>query len=1237
VQYQGIYPGVDLVYYGNEGQLEYDFIVAPGADPKVISLAVDSTSYKQGSSRRLAPRLDANGDLVLGKEGREIRFHHPVVYQEFEGEKRVRDGRYEVRGNGLISFVVGSYDTKKPLIIDPVLTFSTFLGGASFDRVLGVAVDSSRNIYVTGETNSADFPTAGGVSPNSLASSGTTCGADTCPDVFVTKLDPTGTNLIYSTYIGGDGVDGGEGIAVDGSGNAHITGHTTSSDFPHSGNAYQQSPFLGQSCVDPVSQQAIQCDDAIVVKLNPAGNLLLYSSYFGSVGEETGHAIAINSAGMIFITGYVGSNTFPKTSSAYQTAPGGGTCGVAPSTYNCGDAFVAKFNPALSGTASLIYSTYLGGNGDDYGYGIAVDSSGNAYVTGLTLKNPSQAENFPTKGAYQPTFGGVQDAFVTELNSAGTALVYSTYLGGSQSDDAYGIALDSLGRVYVTGSTLSGNFPTKTGAFQTTQAASGTTCGSRPCYDVYVTKLDTSKAGTLSLVYSTYLGGTNDDISRAIAVDSSGNAYVTGGTKTAETDATPFPLASPLQDHLAGGFDVFVAKIIPDSTLTKPAQLPFSTYLGGANFDAGFGIAVDSSGAAIVAGRTDSSDFPFTLGVVQEAHGGAPTNADSFVAKISPPAAPAVSLSSTREDFGSIGVGFTTAPQTVDLRNEGSAALDIASITITGTYKDDFLVKSNTCGSSVAAAGECAISLTFTPLATGGRDAQLTITDNASGSPHQIPLTGNGTPAPVVSLSPTSLDFGFHLVTTPSTPSAPLKVTVSNTGSATLNFTSILPLTSGDFSQTNTCTAPLAAGGVDTCEIDITFAPSVKGLRPGSFQLTDNAGNSPQTISVRGIGATSGFNFFPPSLAFGDQLVGTTSAKTVALYNGGPTDLSLSVAITLGGSDFAKVNNCSSTLIVDATCYVDVTFKPTTTGLRTGTLRLTSTSTVSLTGTGTIVGISLSPSALSFGNQTVGTTSAAKNIVVTSTGTASLLITNVSFTGDFAKSADTCTGSTVAPTATCTIGIKFTPTATGSRTGTVTLTHNAQSGSPNSVALSGTGTQDFAVSLKTNSPAVTAGQTASYTITFTPAGGFNQNISLTCTGAPKAAVCSVSPNPATMNGTKPTDATVSVTTTARSMAAPILGPGRMPANFGVWPPLTWLAVLLLLLMTANLLCGRRKVVLGLAAMLLIIGLWTACGGGGGGGGPPPTQNGTPAGTYKLTVTATSGGLTHALPLTLKVN
>jgi hypothetical protein len=397
VQYQGIYPGVDLVYYGNEGQLEYDFIVAPGADPKVISLAVDSTSYKQGSSRRLAPRLDANGDLVLGKEGREIRFHHPVVYQEFEGEKRVRDGRYEVRGNGLISFVVGSYDTKKPLIIDPVLTFSTFLGGASFDRVLGVAVDSSRNIYVTGETNSADFPTAGGVSPNSLASSGTTCGADTCPDVFVTKLDPTGTNLIYSTYIGGDGVDGGEGIAVDGSGNAHITGHTTSSDFPHSGNAYQQSPFLGQSCVDPVSQQAIQCDDAIVVKLNPAGNLLLYSSYFGSVGEETGHAIAINSAGMIFITGYVGSNTFPKTSSAYQTAPGGGTCGVAPSTYNCGDAFVAKFNPALSGTASLIYSTYLGGNGDDYGYGIAVDSSGNAYVTGLTLKNPSQAEISPQK------------------------------------------------------------------------------------------------------------------------------------------------------------------------------------------------------------------------------------------------------------------------------------------------------------------------------------------------------------------------------------------------------------------------------------------------------------------------------------------------------------------------------------------------------------------------------------------------------------------------------------------------------------------------------------------------------------------------------------------------------------------------------------------------------------------------------------------------------------------------
>ena len=291
---------------------------------------------------------------------------------------------------------------------------------------------------------------------------------------------------------------------------------------------------------------------------------------------------------------------------------------------------------------------------------------------------------------------------------------------------------------------------------------------------------------------------------------------------------------------------------------------------------------------------------------------------------------------------------------------------------------------------------------------------------------------------------------------------------------------------------------------------------------------------------------------------------------------------------------------------------------------------------VSGTGVAPAPAVTLSTPSLTFGNQLVGTTSSARSVTVTNTGTSALNVSSIAMAGDFAKSADTCTGSPVAPSATCTISATFTPTAAGSRTGTMTLTDDAP-GSPHTVSLSGTGTQDFTLSLKTDSPAINAGQSASYTITFTPSGGFNQTIALTCTGAPRAASCSVSPNSVTLDGTNPSDATVSVTTTARSMVAPLLGPGRMPRNFGVWPPLTWLAILLLLLMTVNLVHDRRKVVLGLTAILFIVGLWTACGGGGGGGSPPPTRNGTPAGTYTLTVTATSGGLSDSLPLTLRVN
>jgi len=1102
VRYQGIYPGVDLVYYGNEGQLEYDFIVAPGADPGSITLEIANSaggaerSVRDGSS---FPRIDESGGLALNTGAEGLRFNRPQVYQIVNGKKRFIPAEYAFRGGGPVGFKLGAYDTTQPLVIDPVLNFSSYLGGNNFDSAVGVAMDST-GIYVAGRTASGSFPTTSGVvQPDPGVGFLNCAGGNACYDAFVSKLSPDGTTLIYSTYLGGSDYDAASGIAVDGSGNIYVTGSSLSPNFPVH-NAFQGTLATASNI------------DAFIAKLDNSGSNLLYSTYLGGPGEDDGIALAVDSSRNVYITGYTVSTKFPATAGAL----GGGTCGTLP----CGDAFVAKFDPSLSGPASLKYSTYLGGDGNDVGQGIAIDSSGNAYVAGSTFANNTPADNFPTMNAFQSAYGGgSDDGFLAKLNSTGTTLLYSTFLGGNGQDDARGIAVASTGNAYLVGVTGSNNFPTK-GAFQNGLATG--TCGSRPCVDAYVTKINTAAAGSASLIYSTYLGGSNDDVATSVAVDASGNAFVAGGTRSKETDTKPFPLDTPLQSTNSGDYDVFVSKFN-----SLGSALTFSTYVGGSNFDAAFGIAVDSAGTIYLAGEADSSDLPITTGTIQAVQGG---GADSFVFRISPLDAPGVSVSSASIDLGNTDIGLTSATKSVILFNVGSATLNISDVSFTGTNAAEF-DQTNTCDASVLAGHNCAIALTFTPTDIGPRTGSLTISTNAAGSPPNILLRGNGTlPGAMDSLSLTSLNFGNQPV---GTPSGTRTVTVTSTGTMPVTFFSVTA--SGDYAASTAClAAPLAP--TSTCTVNVTFTPTASGLRPGTLTLTDDTSASPHTIALSGTGVAPAVTFSTPSLTFGNQLVGTTSS--------------------------------------------------------------------------------------------------AQSVTLTNTGTLALNISNIAMAGDFAKSADTCTGSLVVPSATCTISATFTPTAAGSRTGTMTLIDNAP-GSPHSVNLSGTGTQEFTLSLKTNSPAINAGQTASYTITLTPAGGFNQTIAVTCTGAPKAAACSVSPNSRTLDGTNPFDATVSVTTTARSVTAPLLGPGRMPRNFGVWPPLTGLAVLLLLLMTVNLVYGRRKVVLGLAAMLLLVSLWSAC--GGGGGGPPPTQNGTPAGTYTLTVTATSGGLSHTLPLTLKVN
>ena len=568
VKYEGVYSGIDLVYYGNQRQLEYDFIVAPGADPHRIAFDV------RGAKRI---RQDAHGELILKMSEGEIRWHKPVVYQEKDGARQEIAAYYAITAANRVTFELAKYDASRPLYIDP-LVYSTYLGGSSNDYGSGIAVDSAGNAYVTGQTNSTNFP----VTPGALQTTGDAY------DAFVAKINPEGSALVYSTYLGGSDASWGAGIAVDNSGDAYIIGSTNSTDFPTM-NALQPTFGGGPS-------------DAFVAKINPSGSALLYSSYLGGSSQEFGSQIAVDSAGNAYVTGQTLSTDFPTTPGAFQRVCGGRSTG-------CFDAFVAKINPTGS---AFIYSTYLGGSGIDDGHAgaIAADDAGNAYVTGDT-----GSTDFPTMNPLQASNAGAVNAYVTKINPTGSALVYSTYLGGSKFDWTNAIAVDGTGNVYLTGQSLSSDFPTTPGAFQTANGG---------LYDAFVVKINSTGS---ALVYSTYLGGLDWDQGNGIAVDSTSSAYVTGWTLSPN-----FPTASPLQKKFGGHHqpDAFVSKISPTGS-----ALAYSTFLGGSGNDSGGGIAMDSTGNAYVTGSTNSTDFP-TENPLQPANAG---ESDAFVAKILNPVA----------------------------------------------------------------------------------------------------------------------------------------------------------------------------------------------------------------------------------------------------------------------------------------------------------------------------------------------------------------------------------------------------------------------------------------------------------------------------------------------------------------------------------------------------------------------------------------------------------------------
>ena len=586
VKYTNVYPGVDLVYYGNQGRLEYDFVVKPGADPRQIMLAIQSPPAKSSSMSEL--RIDRRGDLVVGAEGSAVKFRKPVVYQAtfvngaLTADERRRitdrhfvDGKYILKGNRVM-FEVAAYDRSKPLVIDPTLVYSTYLGGKAAAQGYAIAVDASGNVYVTGRTASGQFPTTAGAF-STKASPG-------YADVFVAELNAAGSALVYATYLGGTYDDEGDGIAVDASGDAYVTGWTASANFPTTAGAFQ-TIFGGGF------------DDGFVAKLNATGSALLYSTYLGGRSHDEGHAVALDTSGDAYVTGLSYSSNFPTTAGSLRTTLSG-----------LDDAFVSKLDPSGS---SLVYSTYLGGMWHDDGHGIVVDASGDVYIAGF-----SDSVNFPTTaGAFQTKPGGGYDAFVSKLNSTASALIYSTYVGGANNDFGYGIAVDASGNVHLTGESYSANFPTTPGAFQTTLSGSGTGHD-----DAFVSKLN---AAGSALLYSTYLGGSANNVGYGIAVDGSGHALVTGATTSFDFPTT----ASAFQTTPGGYDDAFFSKLN-----AAGSGLVYSTHLAGKALDEGRGITVDSLGNAYIAGRTESTNFPVTTGAFETI---LQSPGDAFVAKIS--------------------------------------------------------------------------------------------------------------------------------------------------------------------------------------------------------------------------------------------------------------------------------------------------------------------------------------------------------------------------------------------------------------------------------------------------------------------------------------------------------------------------------------------------------------------------------------------------------------------------
>jgi len=734
VAYRGVYPGVDEVFYGNHRQFEYDFVVASGADPARIAMQISGAS-------RITPEPDGSLKLAVSDGSMEMRA--PLIYQQSGGARKLIGGHYVVTNAKQIRFRVDAYDRSQPLVIDPTLIYSTFLGGSEEDQGLAGVVDPAGDFYATGFTVSTDFPLANAIVSTNLGA------ANGNSNVFISELAAAGNNLVFSTYLGGTGSpindeggnmtgDEGLGIALDATNDVYVAGQTFSTDFPLTSNAYQTINGGG----------LIGAQTGFLSVLNPQGSGLLYSTYLGGSNGDTvfGVAAAVeNGQTFAYVGGATSSSNFPTTANAPQPT-------YVSSTF---EGFLSKLNVFPTNSTNLVFSTYIGGTGNssagdgDEVFGVTTDGLGNAYAAGHT----SSSDLPVTPGVFQPTLvsGATYNAFAAKVNTTSApGYTYLTYLGGSGNSNGAGdqadhVAIDSSGNAFLAGDTFSSNFPVKN-AYQSVNNGANNKVS-----NVFVTELNPTAT---ALVYSTYLGGSGNtnvnvfaagDIAFGIALDSADDAYITG-----QTYSSNFPTADPIQAannaYSNNQSNAFVSELSTGGDL-----LVFSTYLGGSgggsnsanNGDTGWGIALDSNNAIYVDGTTGSSNFPIA-NALQAGIGGLD---DAFLTKISPQSGTGtISVSPVSLSIYSSAVGTSATSGPATLTNGSSAAITISSIAITGTNKADFsFASSNTCaaGTMVASSnGTCVIAVNYLPSTGNAESAQVSIAFNSPQSPLVVTLFG---------------------------------------------------------------------------------------------------------------------------------------------------------------------------------------------------------------------------------------------------------------------------------------------------------------------------------------------------------------------------------------------------------------------------------------------------------------------------------------------------------------